>query len=310
MSVLIPYGHRSRAPYLDSDAAQSLAAGILVQQQPGKDWFVNSAASSGGNGATPQSAVLTVALAQALAASGDRVHILSGHSETISAAGGITFSKAGVQYFGYGHGGTRPLFTFSATTSTMLFTAADVLLSNVRMTCSIDEVVLCVGVRAARVTLDRVDYFETAAMTPITWLVTTADGVDMTIQGCRHYQATASAAANGSWITLTGADRARILDCTFFITLPNGASSSIIDSVTTASLNVDISRCKLCQLGGTTQDNIIDLMSGCTGYVTDTRCAGDVGTLAASIDLASAFASEVYSGTTVNKNGILDPVVA
>lgn len=310
MSVLIPLGHRSRAPQLSSDASEMVAAGLLVLQQAGKDWFVYSGASSGGNGITPQSAFTTVAAATAVALSGDRVHILPNHAETISAAGGVTFSKAGVQYFGYGNGSTRPTFTFSAVASTMLFTAADVLLSNVRMTCSIDEVTSLILVSAARVTLQGVDYFETAAMTPINWLTTTAGGVDLTIEGVRHYQATASGAANGSWIMLTGADRFRLLDSTFFITLPNGASSSIVDSVTTASLNVDIDNCKLTQLGGTTQDNIIDLMTGCTGHVSRTVCAGDVGTLAASIDLASAFATLVYSGTTVNKNGILDPVVA
>ena len=310
MANLLPYGHRARAAYLSTDQIPALQAGMLQVQQYGNDWFVNSAASAGGNGASPEGALTTVAAATALALSGDRVHIAPGHAETISAAGGITFSKAGVQYFGYGNGSTRPTFTFSATASTMLFTAADVLLSNVRMTCSIDEVVSLILVSAARVSLVGVDYFETASMTPINWLTTTAGGTDLTIAGCRHYQATASGAANGSWIMLTGADRVRILDCTFYITLPNGASSSIIDSVTTASLNVDISRCKLTQLGGTTQDNIIDLMTGCTGHVSETVCAGDVGTLAASIDLASAFASLVYSGTTVNKNGILDPVVA
>jgi len=307
---LIPYGHRQRAPYLSQDQIPALQAGSLLTQQYGNDWFVDSNAEAGGNGATPAGAVQTVAAAQSLALSGDRVHIAAGHAETIATAGGLTFSKAGVQYFGYGIGSTRPTFTLSAASSSILFTGANVLLSNVRMTCSADEVTSCVGIQAANVTLFAVDYFETAAMTPINWLTTTAAGTDLTIAGCRHYQGTASAAANGSWIMLTGADRVRILDSTFYITLPNGASSSIIDSVTTASLNVDISRCKLTQLGGTTQDNIIDLMSGCTGHVSDTYCAGDVGTLAASIDLASGYATQVYSGTTVNKNGILDPVVA
>ena len=40
------------------------------------------------------------------------------------------------------------------------------------------------------------------------------------------------------------------------------------------------------------------------------RIGGDVGTLAASVDLASVYGSENFVATTVNKSGILDTVVA
>lgn len=296
--------------YLAESAIPALNAAILMAQQFGNDWYVNSAASSGGDGASPSSAKTTLAAALAIAQSGDRIFIAPGHTETIATAGGITVSQSGLTIVGLGVAGTRPTFTWSATGSTFLVSGASNIISNIRCTCSADEVASLFSITGARNTLNAVDYFETASMTPINFLTTTTGGVDLQLSNMRHYQATASGAANASWIILTGADRFRMLDCVFFITLPNGATSSILNSTGTASVNIQVSRCVLTQLGGTTQDNIISLMAGCTGQLTEVYCSGDVGTLAASIDLASAFANQVYSGTTVNKNGILDPVVA
>lgn len=310
MASLFKIGHRLRAPQLNSSDIPALQNGILLAQQFGNDWYVNSAASAGGNGASPEGAFQTLAAALAKALSGDRIYLAAGHAETIASAGGITVSQSGLIIIGLGNGGTRPTFTWSATGSTFLISGDSNVISNIRCTCSADEVVKLFSVTGAKNTLDAVDYFETASMTPIQFLLTTAAADDLTIQNCRHYQSTASAAANTFWLEFVGADRLRVLNSQFFITLPNGATSSIIGGSGTASLNIELGWLVLVQLGGTTQDNIISLLANTTGMVHDIRASGDVGTLAASIDLASCFAVECYSGTTVNKNGILDPVVA
>ncbi len=53
----------------------------------------------------------------ATASRGDTVIVAEGHTESVTAAGGITLSKAGMTYVFLGSGASRPTFTFSSSTS-------------------------------------------------------------------------------------------------------------------------------------------------------------------------------------------------
>jgi len=191
MEKQVPIGHRGRGAGIRQTTA--ILAALLLSQQFGKDWFVNSQVTAG-DGTDPGGPLATVAAATALAKSGDRVHIAPGHTENITGAATFDLSKAGVTYIGYGTGTTRPRFTFTATDALLNISAANVVLSNVELTCSIDEVVTLVKVTAAGVVLDAVDYVETATFQAIQFLLTTNAADRIEVCNCRHYAATAPAA--------------------------------------------------------------------------------------------------------------------
>lgn len=76
----------------------------------------------------------TLAAAQsgATASRGDVVYIAEGHTETITSATTLGFSKAGLQYIGLGKGSLRPTVTFTtANTATLAVSANNVRIENV-----------------------------------------------------------------------------------------------------------------------------------------------------------------------------------
>jgi hypothetical protein len=85
------------------------------------------------NGSSPDNPFATIdyAIGRCVAGRGDVILVLPGHTETVSAAGGITFDKAGVIVWGLGHGTARPTITLqSVDTATISVTAANCMLHN------------------------------------------------------------------------------------------------------------------------------------------------------------------------------------
>ena len=84
----------------------------------GNIWFVDSGAASGGNGLSPEGAVLTIdaAINLATAANGDIIVVMEGHAETIAGAAGVAQDVAGLTIVGLGRGRNRPVITFATAT--------------------------------------------------------------------------------------------------------------------------------------------------------------------------------------------------
>lgn len=276
----------------------------------GSRFFVHhSGSNSTSRGISPDAPVASwdYAVGLCTASQNDHIYLMPGHAETITGAGGVTLDVAGVTTVGLGNGSNRPTITFGNTAATIAISAANNTIRNVRTTCSVDEVVKLFNITAAHATLDGVDYAETATFQAIQFLLTDANADNLTVQNCRHYQATAAAAAQ-LWIQLIGADRATIRDNIFHLTLNNAATSAVITSTGTAPVDITIARNIIAQLGGTTQVSAILLMANTSGFVTDNRVAAAVTALAGIVALANCYGCENYTLNTVNKSGILDPV--
>lgn len=304
---LLAYGHRGRAPYLDQGQIPALSAGILKAQQYGNDWYVNSAAASGGDGATPASAKTTLAAALALTASGDRVFVAAGHTETVTGAAYITWSQSGVTVIGLGNGSNRPTFTFSATASQIIISGSNNILSNIRCTSSIDEVVLLFSITGSNVILDRVDFFETASAQTIAFAAFTT-GTDCAVQNCNHYQATAAAAAQ-LWITATSNTRFRLSNNVMMLALQDGATCCVFRFVTCTNILVERN---IVKMTGYTANllSVALALNTTTGIGTDNRYGADVAAVTTINDLPGLRHFETFCVITVDKSGILDPVVA
>lgn len=304
-----PSGHRRKGSGQDLQSLPAIEGAVMLSRKRGSDWFVDSVNGSDTtkNGSSWSDAFATLGKAIDAAAADDRIHLSPLHAETISAAAGIDIDKAGLSVLGYGNGARRPTFTLSATASTLAISAANVLLSNIRLTCSIDEVVTAVYVTAAGVTLDAVDYFETTSYQLIQFLLTTAAADRIEVCNCFHVAPTAAGSAQ-KWIQLVGVDDCNIHDNQFHLTM-NNAAGTVTISGSTALVRGFIQRNTIVQLGGTTQASAILLVDASTTFVTDNRAAAGTTALAGIIDVGNAgYAAENYALNTADKSGILDPV--
>lgn len=111
----------------------------IVPETTGRILFVDSTntANKGddtSHGGTPQSPFATIdfAIGQCTASRGDIIKVLPGHTETLTAAGGINLDVAGVTVEGLGEGRSRPTITLaSAVTASIDFNAANCVLKNI-----------------------------------------------------------------------------------------------------------------------------------------------------------------------------------
>lgn len=305
-NTLLNYGHRGRAPYLDQNQIPSLDAGILRAQQFGNDWYVNSAASAGGDGSTPASAKQTFAAALAQALSGDRIFIAPGHTETISLASGINWTQSGITVLGLGVGSNRPTFTWSTTASTIAISGNNNILSNVRCTVSVDEVVSLFNITGSFVTLDRVDFFETTSVQAIQFAAFTT-GTDCAVQNCNHYQATAAGSAQ-QWIAATSNTRFRLTNNVMMLALNDAATSCTFRFVTCTNILVNFNTVK--QTGFSAAMLSVTLaLNTTTGITAYNNYGADVAAVTTINDLPGCRHMQNFCTLLVDKSGILDPVV-
>jgi hypothetical protein len=278
----------------------------------GKYVFVSSlTGAAGGNGKTPGTACATIAqgLLKCNANKGDVIILMPGHAATIASAGGLTINVAGVTIVGVGTGSLRPVFTFSATDSTIAISAANVTLSNVITTVSIDEVVSMFNVTGANCTLDRVDFQPYGALgatgQAIQWLLTSAAASYLTVQNCRHYQYTA-ATANQVWMDLNGLTAPRVLDNTAYL-LAKAATATHWIGTTAACNQVEIANNRVLLLGATTT-GVITMATGTTGLIYNNYLGSGTAVGATTAIVAdAAFVFENYWIDDAAASGILTP---
>ncbi len=190
----------------------------ITQTNPGKVFFVNSTSvladggksGSNGNKGTYLQPFATVAYAvtRCMSARGDIIICMPGHTETIAAAAGITFTSiTGVAVIGIGKGSMRPTFNFTATASTVTMNAANTSFVNCLFTGGIDAVVSPIVVSAADCVID------TCEIRDVTGQVT--DGILTTAGANRlrilnHTHTGDTSAGTNAAIAIVGGDRIEI----------------------------------------------------------------------------------------------------
>jgi hypothetical protein len=234
---------------------------------------------------------------------------MPGHAETIAAASGITADVAGISIIGLGNGSLRPTITWSATASTFVVSAANVTISNIICTLTIDEVVSMWTISGANCTLDGVDLQPYGALGATGQAIQFAaiTGNYFTMQNCKHYQYTA-AAANQVWIDLNAVTCPRILNNTAMITAKAATASHWIGT-TAASKEIEVVGNRVLFLGGTTT-GIITGATGTTGIIANNYGGGVITTAAAFVADGCYFFNNYFSPDTATSNsGKLAPAV-
>ncbi len=197
----------------------------IVNTHPGEVFWVNNSGvlakggvgGSDGNDGTYQRPYSTIAKAieAATASRGDVILVMPGHSESISSAGGLAFSKAGVALIGLGTGTLRPTLTLTtAATASITVTAANVTISNVRVVASFADITRAINVTATNLHLDSVEFLEGGTDLNFVDYIDCSGGDNtadnLRITSCRG---TAIDAAQDSFLTITGAiDRLTFMD--------------------------------------------------------------------------------------------------
>jgi hypothetical protein len=121
---------------------------------------------------------ISTALAACTAGNGDVIYVAPGHTETITAAGGITVSQSGVSIIGIGNGNLRPIINFTTSTAaTFLVSGNNVTIQNMIFTCGINAQVTMIS----------------------------STGTDFIMNGCYVNVATAGAIGAVIGVTCTGA---------------------------------------------------------------------------------------------------------
>lgn len=157
----------------------------------GNALYVDSAGgSSGGPGWAPENAYQTLiqAMGGATASQGDVVFVMPGHAESIIAAAGMTFNKAGVTYVGLGLGRNRPTITFSTSTAAqMIVSGANITFKNLIFDFTgVSAIVAAISVTGADVAFEDCEFIiSTGTNAPVLGILTAATAARLRIERCR-----------------------------------------------------------------------------------------------------------------------------
>lgn len=240
----------------------------------GRDFYVDSVTGNAGStGKGPDNAVTTIALAVAKcrANKGDRVIVMEGHSETVSAA--TALGVAGVTIIGLGQGRSRPLVTFdTANTSGYTIAVDNVRFFNIRFAANFLSIAAAFTLTTAKgFRLDGCRFFDTSAILNFLNIVKST-GAANTVDGLHIENTTwnglGTTSVNSFVLTANDIDNLVLVGNT--VKLDRTATAAILATVTAGVLtdlrcedNVAISKATattgggLISVGGTTSTGIV-----------------------------------------------------
>lgn len=261
--------------------------------QLGDVYFANSAntnaVSTGGYTADVPTATLIQAQTLCTADNADTVYVGSGHSETITGAAGMTFSKAGVTYIGLGNGRKRPTITFSTSTAAqMIVSGAQITFKNIVFDFTgIDAIVAAISVTGADVAFEDCEFIcNSATAGCVLGILTAATADRLRIENCRFL-----GPATNSGTTTTAQIKHEVgVDFLFRNNYHTGKMTQAILNATT-NLRGVIDSCRFVVATGT---SAITMAAASTPFITNNRINVASGTTP--ITAAAGFvAGNVYS---------------
>ena len=150
----------------------------LIEHTTGSTFYVDSVGGAAANTGLSSDEALTTfdaAINKCTASKGDIIYLMPNHAETISAAAGAAMDVVGVTVIGLGRGTDRPTFTFSATASTITFSAANCSIENCHFINDVDALVVGLPVTAAHVRIAYCLFDDaTAAKQTVDWITLSA----------------------------------------------------------------------------------------------------------------------------------------
>lgn len=198
MAATLPFRVRDLTHKFGWDAIVRLTALGINYLSDAQVLFVDSNAAEaldaddGVHGMTMETPLATLDYAVGLctASQGDVIVVAAGHAETLSGAADLDIDVDGVTVLGLGHGSLRPTFSLGGTdaATTVEINADNVKVCNLRFVgADTDGTTVCIDIKSGSdyVTLEGLEFFETANTTEILKCITIEDKVDqLTIRNC------------------------------------------------------------------------------------------------------------------------------
>jgi hypothetical protein len=165
-----------------------------LQAEPGQNsWYVCSVDGQQANTGTSASAPvdsLVDLINKGVISAGDSVHLMPGHAEVVSTAGGITLSTAGVKLYFYGSGSQRAKITFTNAVATMLLTGAGIELYRPKFVSGADAIAAAVNPQAADIKIYSAEYYDAAGYATTVQVLPSAAAARLIIDGYKFIAST------------------------------------------------------------------------------------------------------------------------
>ena len=242
-------------------------------------------------------ATLTAAIADSnvVASRGDFLIVLPGYTQTMTAAGTVTVSKAGLTILGVGEGNLRPTISYSTSTAASFdVTAANVAIDNLIFTMTgIDALTAGINVSAAGVTFRNCRIVNASASAQATLCLLTTAAADRFKFVNSEVTGTTDAGTTTA-IRLVGGDSAVIENSTFFGAY--GAGNGAIENITTACTNLKLLR-NFINNATAASTKAITAIAGTTGMFSENKMQILSGTAPITAAGASWAGANYYAAT-------------
>jgi hypothetical protein len=256
-----------------SSYPHGFANGMSVREVPidvrlnsiGNVFWVDSVNGSNGNKGnyTLPFATIAYAVSRCTANQGDIIYVAASHTETIVAAGTLTINKAGVTIVCMGEGSTKSTITFTtATTASVIISAANVTLVNARFLTGIDNLSSPITITGADCKLINCEWYDAAAKSAVNCVVATNAAARMMIDGWKY---NASTTGTQKVTNIKFADNASVVLKNIDIV---GDFSTAPINITAAATNLRLSSIYLNNTNATPKPGI-DLHANTTGFAND-----------------------------------------
>jgi hypothetical protein len=275
----------------------------------GNVFFVDSGntAANDANAATDPSqpaATIDGCVAKCTANNGDVIFVMPGHTETVSAAGGLDLDVAGISVIGIGNGPDTPVVALdTATTADVDIDAAGITIENLHFTSGFADIAVCIDVNATDFTIRNCRFTEAADDQNFKICIQDAAAAAsdrMTIEGCYALQ---DDAANTHFVNFAGTGKGHVIRGNTLLgdwgTMAIGGAGvvtfcTVLDNVISNAAN--------------TVDGCINFAATATGICMRNLACGAAAQANGITATAMAVAENYYGVVTEDLSAILDPI--
>ena len=285
-----------------------------TSRSTGKRFYVDSVTgtNAAGGGLNPDQPLATIdyAIGLCTANKGDIIYVMPGHTETLTAAGGVTCDVAGIAIIGLGWRSSRPLIQFgTSTAATFLINEASVHVENLIFQSDIASLTRCIHIASGgnRATIKGCTFEEGSG----TWIagvtIEHANCDYVKILGCEFIAADSGSGPDNCVSINAAVDGCEISDCWM-----TGDFNTAAIKSGSAHLNCKILRNVIEQKEAS--EHAIEFTAAATGLIAwntvGINAAAAAGGAEDYIDIGSCRAIENYvADTDANTSGKLTPPV-
>jgi hypothetical protein len=278
----------------------------------GDIYFVDSGQTSTGSdavgyGQNPDAPFLTLdyAIGQCTANQGDRIYVMPGHAENITAADSVDIDQAGIEIIGIGLGADIPTFSATAAAGSITIDAASVTIRNIKMVANFATgctSAFTITASGDNCTLDGIVCRDTT--TDKEWLVHVSVATtvtDLTIKNC-DFVGLAGGTMTGSIVFAGTTSNIKILDNYIDV----DSSDSVIHHDTDKATSCLLARNIILNQDTDAAGYCIEMEATSTGQAIYNCCNYDKNDAVVYLGEAM-FWIENYGGNTAGSSGELDP---